>query len=168
MARGQRAEAGELAFGTVDSFLLWRLTGGAVHATDVTNAGRTLLYDIHAQRWDEELCALFRVPMAMLPEVRDNSHLFGTTAEGLLEAQIPIAGMAGDQQAALFGQACFERGMAKSTYGTGCFMLLNTGPEAVASAAPVADDSGLPAGRANDLCDRGLYLRRRSRDQVVA
>jgi glycerol kinase len=128
-----RAEAGELAFGTIDSFLLWRLTGGAVHATDVTNAGRTLLYDIHAQRWDEDLCALFRVPLAILPAVHDNSHLFGMTAEGVLELPIPIAGMAGDQQAALFGQACFTPGMAKSTYGTGCFLLLNTGSEAVAS-----------------------------------
>ncbi len=128
-----RAEGGELAFGTIDSFLLWRLTGGAVHATDVTNAGRTLLYDIHAQRWDEELCALFGVPMAMLPEVHDNSHVFGHTADGLFDRPIPIAGVAGDQQAALFGQACFEAGMAKSTYGTGCFMLLNTGDEAVVS-----------------------------------
>ena len=128
-----RAEAGELAFGTIDSFLLWRLTGGAAHATDVTNAGRTLLYDIHAQRWDEELCALLRVPMAVLPQVHDNSHIFGTTAKGLFDAEIPIAGMAGDQQAALFGQACFAAGMAKSTYGTGCFMLLNTGAEAVTS-----------------------------------
>ena len=129
-----RAERGELAFGTIDSFLLWRLTGGAVHATDVTNAGRTSLYDIRAQTWDEELCRLFRVPMAMLPAVEDNSHIFGTTADGLFEAPIPIAGMAGDQQAALFGQACFEPGMAKSTYGTGCFMLLNTGTEALTSA----------------------------------
>jgi glycerol kinase len=129
----ERAERGELAFGTIDSFLLWRLTGGAVHATDVTNAGRTLLYNIREQRWDEELCALLRVPMAMLPEVHDNSHLFGTTAPGLFDAEIPVAGMAGDQQAALFGQACFAPGMAKSTYGTGCFMLLNTGEEALAS-----------------------------------
>ncbi|WP_339348349.1 glycerol kinase GlpK [uncultured Sphingomonas sp.] len=129
----ERAERGELAFGTIDCFLLWRLTGGAAHATDVTNAGRTLLYDIRRQRWDEELCALFRVPMALLPEVHDNSHLFGHTADGLFDAAIPIAGMAGDQQAALFGQACFARGMAKSTYGTGCFMLLNTGEEAVRS-----------------------------------
>ena len=131
-ARG-RAERGELAFGTIDSFLLWRLTGGAVHATDVTNAGRTLLYDIRAQCWDEELCALFDVPMALLPEVHDNAHLFGHTADGLFDAAIPIAGMAGDQQAALFGQACFARGMAKSTYGTGCFLLLNTGEEAIES-----------------------------------
>ncbi|MEH3104609.1 MAG: glycerol kinase GlpK [Sphingomonas phyllosphaerae] len=128
-----RAEQGELAFGTIDSFLLWRLTGGAVHATDITNASRTLLYDIHAQRWDEALCALFDVPMALLPEVHDNSHIFGHTADGLFDTAIPIAGVAGDQQAALFGQACFATGMVKSTYGTGCFMLLNTGEEAVTS-----------------------------------
>ncbi|TXC71207.1 glycerol kinase GlpK [Sphingomonas ginsenosidivorax] len=126
-----RAERGELVFGTIDSFLLWRLTGGAVHATDVTNAARTLLYDIREQCWDAELCRLFRVPMAMLPDVHDNAHVFGTTT--CFGAPIPIAGMAGDQQAALFGQACFAAGMAKSTYGTGCFMLLNTGEQAVAS-----------------------------------
>ncbi|WP_404477832.1 glycerol kinase GlpK [Novosphingobium sp. BL-52-GroH] len=128
-----RAERGELAFGTIDSFLLWRLTGGKVHATDVTNAGRTLLYNIREQRWDEELCRLFRVPVGMLPEVHDNAHVFGTTAMDLFGIEIPIAGMAGDQQAALFGQACFETGMAKSTYGTGCFMLLNTGEQALES-----------------------------------
>lgn len=128
-----RAERGELAFGTIDSFLLWRLTGGKVHATDVTNAGRTLLYNIREQRWDDELCRLFRVPAGMLPEVCDNSHIFGTTAKELFGVEIPIAGMAGDQQAALFGQACFETGMAKSTYGTGCFMLLNTGEQALDS-----------------------------------
>jgi len=128
-----RAEAGELAFGTIDSFLLWRLTEGAVHATDITNASRTLLYDIHAQCWDGALCDLFRVPRAMLPEVCDNSHIYGTTAHGLFGAPIPIAGIAGDQQAALFGQACFAAGMAKSTYGTGCFMLLNTGNVAITS-----------------------------------
>ena len=128
-----RAESGELTFGTIDSFLLWRLTGGAVHATDITNASRTMLYDIRAQRWDAELCRLFGIPEALLPEVHDNSRVFGVTAPGLFDMQIPIAGMAGDQQAALFGQACFEPGMAKSTYGTGCFMLLNTGAQAVAS-----------------------------------
>ncbi len=121
------AEAGRLAMGTIDCFLLWRLTGGAVHATDITNASRTLLFDIHRQQWDEELCALLRVPMAILPQVTDNSGIFGHTAPDLFDAAIPIAGLVGDQQAALFGQACFERGMAKSTYGTGCFMLLNTG-----------------------------------------
>ena len=128
-----RAERGELAFGTIDSFLLYRLTGGAVHATDVTNASRTSLFDIRANRWDPELCCLFRVPEAILPAVHENSRIFGTTAPGLFDAEIPIAGMAGDQQAALFGQACFDPGMAKSTYGTGCFMLLNTGDEAVRS-----------------------------------
>ena len=129
----ERAECGELAFGTLDSFLLWRLTGGAVHATDVTNASRTALFDIRANRWDDDLCRLFRVPEAILPEVHENSREFGVTAANLFDAQIPIAGMAGDQQAALFGQACFAAGMAKSTYGTGCFMLLNTGEAAVRS-----------------------------------
>ena len=128
-----RATRGELAFGTIDSFLLWRLTGGAVHATDVTNAARTLLWNIRTGEWDAELCRLLRVPMAMLPQVHDNAHVFGTTAPDLFGAPIPIAGIAGDQQAALFGQACFARGMTKSTYGTGCFMLLNTGPEAIRS-----------------------------------
>ena len=128
-----RAERGDLAFGTIDSFLLWRLTGGTVHATDITNASRTMLYDIREQQWDSELCRLLRVPEAMLPEVHDNSRIFGVTAPGLFDVQLPIAGMAGDQQAALFGQGCFEAGMAKSTYGTGCFMLLNTGEKVVES-----------------------------------
>jgi glycerol kinase len=128
-----RAERGELACGTIDCFLLWRLTGGAVHATDATNAARTSLFDIHRQCWDPELCRLFGVPETLLPQVRDNSHLFGTTAPGLFEEELPIGGMAGDQQAALFGQACFAPGMVKSTYGTGFFMLVNTGAEAVAS-----------------------------------
>jgi glycerol kinase len=128
-----RADRGELAFGTVDSFLLWRLTGGATHATDATNASRTLLYDIREQRWDPELCRLFRVPEALLPAVHDNSHVFGLSAPGLFDVQLPIGGMAGDQHAALFGQVCFRPGMVKSTYGTGCFMLVNTGGDAVAS-----------------------------------
>jgi glycerol kinase len=128
-----RAQRGELAFGTIDSFLLWRLTGGAVHATDVTNASRTMLFDIRKQCWDAELCRLFGVPEALLPKVHDNSHVFGVTAAGLFDAILPIAGMAGDQQAALFGQGCVKEGMIKSTYGTGCFMLLNTGEEAVES-----------------------------------
>ncbi|HEX7875502.1 MAG TPA: glycerol kinase GlpK [Sphingobium sp.] len=125
-----RAERGELAFGTIDCFLLWRLTGGRIHATDVTNASRTLLWNVFEGRWDAEMCRLFGVPMAMLPQVHDNAHLYGTTAPGLFDVEIPIAGVAGDQQAALFGQACFAPGMAKSTYGTGCFMLFNTGPTA--------------------------------------
>jgi glycerol kinase len=128
-----RAERGELAFGTIDCFLLWRLTGGRVHATDVTNASRTLLFDIHTQQWDEELLRLLRVPRALLPEVRDSSGLFGSTDPALFGAPLPIAGIAGDQQAALIGQGCLKSGMAKSTYGTGCFLLLNTGATAVAS-----------------------------------
>jgi glycerol kinase len=130
----ERAERGELAFGTIDSFLLWRLTGGRVHATDVTNASRTLLFDIHTQRWDEELLRLLRVPRALLPEVRDSSSVYGATDAKLFGAAIPIAGIAGDQHAALVGQACFAPGMAKSTYGTGCFLLLNTGEQALPSA----------------------------------
>jgi glycerol kinase len=128
-----RAERGELAFGTIDSFLLWRLTGGRVHATDVTNASRTLLFDIHRQQWDDELLRLIRVPRAMLPDVRDSSEVYGHTASGLFDRPIPIGGIAGDQQAALVGQACFEPGMVKSTYGTGCFVLLNTGGTPVLS-----------------------------------
>ncbi|PSC02724.1 glycerol kinase [Alsobacter soli] len=128
-----RAERGELAFGTVDSFLLWRLTGGKVHATDATNASRTLLYDIHRGAWDDELLAVLRIPRAMLPEVRDCSAQFGETTADLLGGVIPVCGIAGDQQAATVGQACFTPGMMKSTYGTGCFALLNTGDHAVKS-----------------------------------
>jgi glycerol kinase len=128
-----RAERGELLFGTVDSFLLWRLTAGAVHATDATNASRTALYDIHANAWSDDLCALFGVPGAMLPQVRDCAAEYGVTAPALFGAPIPIRGMAGDQQAALIGQACFAPGMMKSTYGTGCFAILNTGAHPVAS-----------------------------------
>ena len=123
----ERAERGELCFGTVDSWLLWKLTKGQVHATDITNASRTLLLNIHTGNWDEELCELLGVPMGILPEVKSCSEIYGE-AEG-----IAIAGVAGDQHAALFGQACFEAGMAKNTYGTGCFLLMNTGTEAVKS-----------------------------------
>jgi glycerol kinase len=129
------AEAGHLAFGTVDSWLLWRLTGGRRHATDATNAARTLLLDIHRGVWDEELLELFRIPRAMLPEVVDCSAEFGVTDPNLLGAAIPVLGMAGDQQAATIGQACFEPGMMKATYGTGCFALVNTGATPVASRA---------------------------------
>ncbi len=128
-----RAERGELAFGTVDSFILWRLTGGAVHATDATNASRTLLFDIHSGTWDEDLCRILRVPPAMLPEVRDCAFDYGTTAPALLGGPVAVRGIAGDQQAATVGQACFTAGMMKSTYGTGCFALLNTGATPVAS-----------------------------------
>ncbi len=129
----ERAEAGELAFGTVDSFLIWRMTGGQVHATDATNAGRTLLFDIAHNRWDDQLCALLDVPMSILPEVKDCADDFGTCEASLFGADIPILGVAGDQHAATIGQACFEPGMLKSTYGTGCFALLNTGADMVPS-----------------------------------
>lgn len=128
-----RAEAGGLAFGTVDSFLLWRLTGGRVHATDATNASRTALFNIHTQQWDDWLLSLFGIPRAVLPEVRDCSAEFGTCDPRWLGAAVPIQGMAGDQQAAAFGQGCFRPGIAKSTYGTGCFLLMNTGTTPVAS-----------------------------------
>ena len=131
-ARG-RAEAGELLFGTVDTWLIWVLTGGLVHATDATNASRTMLYDIHRGCWDEGLLNLFGVPACMMPEVRPSSGHFGQTSYPGIPAGIPITGVAGDQQAALFGQCCFEAGQAKNTYGTGCFMLLHTGHEACGS-----------------------------------
>jgi glycerol kinase len=130
---GERAARGELAFGTIDTYLLWRLTGGKVHATDATNASRTLLFDIHSGRWDENLLALLGVPQAILPQVLDSSAAFGATDPELLGAAIPICGVAGDQQAALIGQSCFQPGMLKATYGTGCFVVLNTDGTAVAS-----------------------------------
>jgi glycerol kinase len=132
-----RAERGELAFGTVDTFLLWRLTGGRVHATDVSNASRTLLFDIHRLAWDEELCRIVGVPMVMLPEVRPTAGLLGETDPAHFGRSIPIAALAGDQQAAMFGQACLDPGEAKVTYGTGAFLLMNTGP------SPVPSTSGL-------------------------
>jgi len=134
VADGQaRAEAGELCFGTIDSFLLWRLTAGQVHRTDATNAARTLLFNILTQDWDDDILALLNIPRKMLPEVLDCSALFGITRIPEIAAEIPIAGIAGDQQAALVGQCCFKVGMMKSTYGTGCFMILNTGSEPVRS-----------------------------------
>ncbi len=127
------AAAGRLAFGTVDTWLLWRLTEGRVHATDATNASRTMLFDITAGTWDAELLDLFRIPAALLPEVRDCAGMFGMAAAGILGAEVPVMGIAGDQQAACIGQACFAPGMVKSTYGTGCFLLLNTGEVPVVS-----------------------------------
>jgi len=129
----ERAEKGELLFGTVDTYLLWRLTQGKSHKTDATNASRTLLFNIHNQQWDEELLALFQVPKQLLPTVFDNAANFGSIAHEFFGKEIPILGMAGDQQAATIGQACFEPGMVKATYGTGCFMLLNTGDEIIHS-----------------------------------
>jgi glycerol kinase len=129
----ERAARGEVLFGTVETFLIWRLTGGARHVSDVSNASRTLLFNIHTLDWDDELLKLLGVPRAMLPDVRGSSEVYGETRADLLGTAIPIAGAAGDQQAALFGQACFEPGSAKNTYGTGCFLLLNTGDKPMAS-----------------------------------
>jgi glycerol kinase len=154
------AESGRLLFGTVDSFLVWRLTEGRVHATDATNAARTMLYDIRRGMWDEEILDRLRIPAAMLPEVRDCAGDYGHTT--LLGGSIPIRGVAGDQQAATLGQACFRPGMMKSTYGTGCFALLNTGAEFVRSRNRSSRRS-LPVGRDGDLRARGLDLRRRAR-----
>ena len=129
----ERADAGELAFGTVDSWLIWNLTSGKTHITDITNASRTMLFNIHSQEWDQELMDLFEIPASLLPEVKSCSEVYCETAGDVLSVKIPIAGIAGDQQAALFGQLCTEPGMAKTTYGTGCFLVMNTGSEAVRS-----------------------------------
>ena len=130
----ERAEKGELLFGTIDTWVIWNLTGGKVHVTDYTNASRTLMYDIFKREWDDELLKMLNVPRAMLPEVKSSSEVYGNTlAKHFFGREVPIAGIAGDQQAALFGQACFEPGLAKNTYGTGCFMLMNTGEKAVRS-----------------------------------
>ncbi|MCG8369556.1 MAG: glycerol kinase, partial [Proteobacteria bacterium] len=128
-----RAESGQLAFGTIDCFLLWRLTGGRVHATDATNASRTLLYNIHTLQWDDELLEMLSIPRTLLPEVRDCAADFGVASDACPGGEVPVLGIAGDQQAALIGQAGFEHGMTKSTYGTGCFVIANTGGEALAS-----------------------------------
>ncbi|HZJ60199.1 MAG TPA: glycerol kinase GlpK [Chitinophagaceae bacterium] len=129
----EKAENGELAFGTIDSWLVWKLTGGEVHTTDVSNASRTMLLNIHTVEWDDELLKIFSVPTSILPEVKPSSKIYGVTGNIIPESHFPIAGIAGDQQAALFGQMCTQPGMVKNTYGTGCFMLMNTGTKAIAS-----------------------------------
>lgn len=129
----KRAENGELAFGTVDSWLIWNLTNGGSHLTDISNASRTMLFNIHTLEWDEELLTLFNIPRKLLPEVKPNSHVFAHTAGRLISSRIPICGVAGDQQAAMFGQLCIKKGMVKNTYGTGCFLMLNTGDDPVVS-----------------------------------
>lgn len=129
----EKAINGELAFGTIDSWLTWKLTNGEVHVTDVSNASRTMLYNIHSLQWDEELLKLFDIPASILPEVKPSSKIYGVTGSIIPDSRIPIAGIAGDQQAALFGQLCTQPGMVKNTYGTGCFMLMNTGGKAIAS-----------------------------------
>ena len=130
----EEAEKGNLCFGTIDSWLLWKLTNGKVHATDVSNASRTMMFNIHSLQWDESLLALYDIPLSMLPEVRSSSEIYGYTQQLLTAVEIPIAGIAGDQQSALFGQMCTESGMVKNTYGTGCFMLMNTGNKPMKSA----------------------------------
>lgn len=146
-----RAARGEVLFGTIDSFLIWRLTHGKHHITDVTNASRTLLFNIHTMDWDEELLKIMDVPRAMLPEVRSSSEVYAETDESIFGVRVPVAGIAGDQQAALFGQACFEPGSAKNTYGTGCFMLLNTG------ATPVPSHKGLVTTVAWQVAGKTTY-----------
>lgn len=150
-----RAARGEVLFGTVDTWLLWRLTGGKRHATDYSNASRTLLYNIHTLDWDDELLRSLNIPRAMLPEVRPSSEIYGQTADEWFGGPIPIAGMAGDQQAATFGQACFEPGSAKNTYGTGCFMLLNTGSKPVQSKNNLVTTIGWGLGGKITYCLEG-------------
>ena len=150
-----RATKGEILFGTVDTWLLWRLTGGRLHATDPSNASRTLLYNIHTLDWDDELLAILDVPRAMLPEVRPSSGLFAVTSPEWFGRPVPIAGIAGDQQAATFGQACFEPGSAKNTYGTGCFMLLNTGSQPVVSRHSLLTTIGWALGDKVTYCLEG-------------
>ena len=155
----KRAAAGELAVGTIDSFLLWRLTGGRVHATDATNASRTLLFDIHRQAWDEGLLALFGVPRPLLPEVRDTAADYGATEAGVFERPLPILALVGDQQAAGVGQACFEPGMIKSTYGTGCFVLVNSGAEAPLSRNRLVTTVGARiAGRTTYALEGSIFI----------
>ena len=149
----RRAELGELAFGTVDSWLIWNLSQSKVHVTDMTNASRTMLYNIHMGDWDPELLALLRVPRAMLPDVYPSSHAFGMVAPSVLGAPIPITGVAGDQQAALFGQGCHKAGMAKNTYGTGCFMLMHTGGKVVRSNNGLLSTAAAQVSRAVDSRD---------------
>jgi glycerol kinase len=128
-----KAENGELAFGTIDTWLTWKLTNGEVHVTDVSNASRTMLFNIHSLQWDEDLLKLFNIPVSVLPEVKPSSKIYGVTGNIIPDSRIPIGGIAGDQQAALFGQLCTQPGMVKNTYGTGCFMLMNTGEKAITS-----------------------------------
>lgn len=146
----ERAMRGELCFGTVDSWLIWKLTGGRAHVTDASNASRTMLFNIHTMKWDEELCELLDIPMSVLPEVMPSSCVYGETEPSLLGGAIPVSGAAGDQQSALFGQACFNKGDVKNTYGTGCFMLMNTGN------TPVSSEAGLVSTVAWELSDKSV------------
>jgi len=153
-----RAERGELAFGTVDTWLAWNLSRSRLHVTDPSNASRTLLYNIHMGDWDPELLRLFDVPRAILPEVHPSSHVFGMIAPSILGTPVPVAGIAGDQQAALFGQACHLPGMAKNTYGTGCFLLLNTGAQAIRSSAGLLTTSAAQHGASEYALEGSVFI----------
>jgi glycerol kinase len=155
---GERAAKGEVLFGTVDTWLAWKLSSGRLHLTDPSNASRTQLFDIHRGEWDDELLRVFGVPRAMLPKVLPSSRLYGTAAKSMLGAEVPIAGIAGDQQAALFGQACHEAGMAKNTYGTGCFLLLNTGSEAIASRSGLVTTCAAQAGSKQFALEGSVFI----------
>ena len=154
----RRAEKGELLFGTVDCYLIWTLTGGKVHATDYTNASRTMLFNIHTLRWDEELCSLFGVPMCMLPEVKPSGADYGVTDRAVLGAEIPVCAAVGDQQGALFGQLCTEAGEVKNTYGTGCFLLMNTGREAVRSQNGLITTLSASLGRPDYVLEGSVFV----------
>ena len=147
----ERAEKGELLFGTVDSWIIWKLTGGKVHVTDYSNASRTMLFNIHTLKWDEEILRVLKIPQQILPEVKPSSHVYGYTDSKLFGREVPIAGAGGDQQCALFGQTCFERGEVKNTYGTGGFMLMNTGT------SPVNSHNGLVTTIAWGVDDKVEY-----------
>lgn len=164
----QRAKRGKLLFGTVDSWLIWNLTGGKRHVTDVTNAARTMLFDIHAHKWDAAICRELDIPMELLPEVVPSSGVLGETEAQLFGAPIPIAGVAGDQQSALFGQTCFEPGNAKNTYGTGCFLLMNTGDKPVGEPQRPADDGCLGNRRKDNICAGRVCVCRRCGNSVAA
>lgn len=155
----EKAESGQLAFGTVDSWLLWQMTDGAVHATDVTNASRTMLYNIHELQWDDQLLEVFNIPRTMLPEVKQSSDHFGETAPHLFGGAIPIGGIAGDQQSALFGQMCTEPGMVKNTYGTGCFIVMNTGEKAIKSKYKLLSTIGWQLnGKVNYALEGSIFI----------
>lgn len=163
----ERAQKGQVCFGTIDSWLIYKLTGGKAHVTDATNASRTLIYHIGENRWDDELLDILGIPAAMLPEVKDCAADFGMTDPALFGVSIPILGVAGDQQAAVIGNACFEPGMMKSTYGTGCFALLNTGTDRVTSSNRLLTTIRLPARRCYDLC-AGRFDIHRGRGRTMA
>jgi glycerol kinase len=158
----EKARAGRLAFGTVDSWLLWHFTRGALHATDVTNAARTMLFDIHTLRWDDALLALFEIPRSMLPEVRSSSEVYAHTAAALFASEIPLAGVAGDQHAALFGQMCMQPGMVKNTYGTGCFLVMNTGAQPIESShnlvTTIAWQTGGTGGQTQYALEGSIFI----------